>query len=74
MAAAVRIAVDANQRWDVAEAVRWMTAPAPYTPYWIEGEDGASPALAESATGHLTAGERAAVFGRTAGRVYGIGA
>ncbi|QHC22002.1 amidohydrolase family protein [Streptomyces sp. GS7] len=30
-------------------------------------------ALAESATCHLTAGERAAVFGGTAGRVYGIG-
>ncbi|WP_407553980.1 enolase C-terminal domain-like protein [Streptomyces sp. Pv4-95] len=33
---AVRIAVDANQRWDVAEAVRWMTALAPYSPHWIE--------------------------------------
>ncbi|MEU7149072.1 enolase C-terminal domain-like protein [Streptomyces sp. NPDC045470] len=33
---AVRIAVDANQRWDVADAVRWMTALAPYRPYWIE--------------------------------------
>ncbi|GGT40741.1 mandelate racemase [Streptomyces kurssanovii] len=32
----VRIAVDANQRWDVAEAVRWMTAQAPYEPHWIE--------------------------------------
>ncbi|MEV4685689.1 enolase C-terminal domain-like protein [Streptomyces kurssanovii] len=32
----VRIAVDANQRWDVAEAVRWMTALAPYEPHWIE--------------------------------------
>ncbi|MFE7135676.1 enolase C-terminal domain-like protein [Streptomyces sp. NPDC057638] len=32
----VRIAVDANQRWDVADAVRWMTALAPYRPYWIE--------------------------------------
>ncbi|MGA5564003.1 enolase C-terminal domain-like protein [Streptomyces platensis] len=32
----VRIAVDANQRWDVAEAVRWMTALAPWTPHWIE--------------------------------------
>ncbi|MGG2463350.1 enolase C-terminal domain-like protein [Streptomyces sp. RGM 3693] len=32
----VRIAVDANQRWDVAEAVRWMTALAPYAPHWIE--------------------------------------
>ncbi|MBC9715455.1 fuconate dehydratase [Streptomyces sp. TRM66268-LWL] len=32
----VRIAVDANQRWEVAEAVRWMTALAPFDPYWIE--------------------------------------
>ncbi|MGN9795190.1 enolase C-terminal domain-like protein [Streptomyces sp. OZ13] len=32
----VRIALDANQRWDVAEAVRWMTALAPYEPHWIE--------------------------------------
>ena len=32
----VRIAVDANQRWDVDEAVRWMTALAPYRPWWVE--------------------------------------
>ncbi|MEV6299925.1 enolase C-terminal domain-like protein [Actinoplanes sp. NPDC051861] len=32
----IRIAVDANQRWDVAEAVEWMTALAPYDPWWIE--------------------------------------
>ncbi|MDQ1011761.1 L-fuconate dehydratase [Streptomyces sp. V4I23] len=32
----VRIAVDANQRWDVDDAVRWMTALAPYEPHWIE--------------------------------------
>jgi L-fuconate dehydratase len=32
----VRIAVDANQRWDVAAAVEWMRALAPYGPYWIE--------------------------------------
>ncbi|MFD4949319.1 L-fuconate dehydratase [Streptomyces sp. NPDC058239] len=32
----VRIAVDANQRWDVADAVKWMTALAPYDPHWIE--------------------------------------
>ncbi|MFJ1599203.1 enolase C-terminal domain-like protein [Streptomyces sp. NPDC088261] len=32
----IRIAVDANQRWDVAEAVRWMAALAPYEPHWIE--------------------------------------
>ncbi|MER6241099.1 L-fuconate dehydratase [Streptomyces clavifer] len=32
----IRIAVDANQRWDVAAAVEWMRALAPYDPYWIE--------------------------------------
>ncbi|WP_424534964.1 L-fuconate dehydratase [Sphaerisporangium viridialbum] len=32
----IRIAVDANQRWDVADAVEWMTALAPYDPWWIE--------------------------------------
>ncbi|MBB2948753.1 L-fuconate dehydratase [Actinoplanes lutulentus] len=32
----IRIAVDANQRWDVAQAVEWMTALAPYQPWWIE--------------------------------------
>ncbi|MCK2237874.1 MULTISPECIES: enolase C-terminal domain-like protein [unclassified Crossiella] len=30
------IAVDANQRWDVADAIAWMQALAPYRPYWIE--------------------------------------
>ncbi|MEV7089960.1 enolase C-terminal domain-like protein [Streptomyces sp. NPDC093085] len=33
---AVRIAVDANQRWDVAEAVRRLADLAPYDPHWIE--------------------------------------
>ncbi|NDZ81501.1 fuconate dehydratase [Streptomyces sp. SID10853] len=32
----IRVAVDANQRWDVAEALRWMGALAPYDPHWIE--------------------------------------
>ncbi|ADJ43645.1 mandelate racemase [Amycolatopsis mediterranei S699] len=32
----IRIAVDANQRWDVSAAVTWMTALAPFDPYWIE--------------------------------------
>ncbi|MEV2245776.1 enolase C-terminal domain-like protein [Streptomyces sp. NPDC049970] len=32
----IRIAVDANQRWDVAGAVEWMKVLAPYDPYWIE--------------------------------------
>jgi L-fuconate dehydratase len=32
----LRIAVDANQRWDVSDAIGWMTALAPYDPWWIE--------------------------------------
>src|SRR3954469_9690261 len=32
----VRIAVDANQRWDVGDAVRWIGALAPYEPWWVE--------------------------------------
>lgn len=32
----IRIAVDANQRWDVDDAVRWITALAPFDPWWVE--------------------------------------
>ncbi|HEY4008046.1 MAG TPA: enolase C-terminal domain-like protein [Pseudonocardia sp.] len=32
----VRIAIDANQRWDVDDAVRWMRELAPFDPWWIE--------------------------------------
>jgi L-fuconate dehydratase len=32
----IRIAIDANQRWDVADAVEWMHALARFDPYWIE--------------------------------------
>jgi L-fuconate dehydratase len=30
------LAMDANQRWDVPEAIAWMTELAPFSPYWIE--------------------------------------
>jgi L-fuconate dehydratase len=32
----VRIAIDANQRWNVGEAVAWVTALGAFDPYWIE--------------------------------------
>ncbi|MFC8516168.1 L-fuconate dehydratase [Streptomyces sp. NPDC057257] len=32
----IRMAIDANQRWDVAEAIRWTKALAEFEPYWIE--------------------------------------
>ncbi|TVT51856.1 L-fuconate dehydratase [Amycolatopsis rhizosphaerae] len=32
----IRIAVDANQRWDVGDAIRWMEALRPFGIAWIE--------------------------------------
>ncbi len=32
----IRIAVDANQRWDVGPAIEWVRALMPYDPYWVE--------------------------------------
>ncbi|WP_104820321.1 L-fuconate dehydratase [Kitasatospora sp. MMS16-BH015] len=32
----IRLAVDANQRWDVAQAIEWTNALAEFDPYWIE--------------------------------------
>jgi len=45
----VRIAVDANQRWDVGDAITWMTALAPYRPWWIE-----EPTSPDDVLGHAT--------------------
>jgi L-fuconate dehydratase len=45
----VRIAVDANQRWDVADAVPWVKALAPFDPYWIE-----EPTSPDDVLGHAT--------------------
>jgi L-fuconate dehydratase len=33
---AIRVAVDANQRWDVTEAIERIRALAPYDPWWVE--------------------------------------
>ncbi len=48
----VRIAVDANQRWDVEPAIKWMHALAPYEPYWIE-----EPTSPDDILGHRAIGE-----------------
>jgi L-fuconate dehydratase len=32
----IRIAIDANQRWDVGQAIEWVEALKPYDPWWIE--------------------------------------
>jgi L-fuconate dehydratase len=32
----IRIGIDANQRWDVPQAIEWVEALKPYDPWWIE--------------------------------------
>ncbi|MEV4620362.1 L-fuconate dehydratase [Asanoa sp. NPDC049573] len=32
----IRIAVDANQRWDVGQAIEWVGALAEFEPWWVE--------------------------------------
>lgn len=44
-----RLAVDANQRWDVGQAVEWMARLAPFDPYWIE-----EPTSPDDILGHAT--------------------
>ncbi|MFI1092698.1 L-fuconate dehydratase [Streptomyces sp. NPDC020917] len=51
----VRVAVDANQRWDVGVAIDWMRELAPYRPYWIE-----EPTSPDDILGHLTVHEAVA--------------
>jgi L-fuconate dehydratase len=45
----IRIAVDANQRWGVDEAVNWITALAPWNPWWVE-----EPTSPDEILGHAT--------------------
>ena len=45
----IAIAVDANQRWEVQEAIRWMTALAPYDVAWIEEPTNPDDILAHAA-------------------------
>ena len=43
------LAVDANQRWDVGQAIAWMRELAPLDPYWIE-----EPTSPDDILGHAT--------------------
>jgi len=45
----VRIALDANQRWGVTEAIDWMRRLMPFDPYWIE-----EPTSPDDVLGHAT--------------------
>jgi L-fuconate dehydratase len=45
----IGIAIDANQIWDVPEAIEWIQKLAPYHPYWIE-----EPTSPDDILGHAT--------------------
>jgi L-fuconate dehydratase len=45
----VRIAVDANQRWDVGTAIAWIRELARYEPWWVE-----EPTSPDDVLGHAT--------------------
>ncbi len=45
----IRIATDANQRWDVGVAIDWVRALAPFDPWWIE-----EPTSPDDVLGHAT--------------------
>ncbi|MFF0484887.1 enolase C-terminal domain-like protein [Streptomyces sp. NPDC004435] len=45
----IRIAIDANQRWNVPEAIEWTNALAEFDPYWIE-----EPTSPDDILGHAT--------------------
>jgi L-fuconate dehydratase len=51
----IRIAVDANQRWDVGSAVEWVKALAPFHPWWVE-----EPTSPDDVVGHAEIARRIA--------------
>ena len=50
--------IDANQRWDVREAVEWTRALAPFRPLWIE-----EPTSPDDVLGHATIAAQLAPLG-----------
>jgi L-fuconate dehydratase len=65
----VRIAVDANQRWGVAEAVGWIQALAPFDPWWIEEPTSPDDVLGHAAIRRAVAPIRVATGEHVANRV-----
>ncbi|SDI21991.1 L-fuconate dehydratase [Actinokineospora alba] len=45
----IRIAIDANQRWDVGAAITWVEALAEFDPWWVE-----EPTSPDDVLGHAT--------------------
>jgi L-fuconate dehydratase len=58
----VRIAIDANQRWDVGPAVEWVRALAEFEPWWVE-----EPTSPDDVLGHATIARQIAPIGVATG-------
>jgi L-fuconate dehydratase len=58
------IAIDANQRWGIVEAIDWVTALAHLEPYWIE-----EPTSPDEILGHATIRSALATAGRDGQRI-----
>jgi L-fuconate dehydratase len=65
----VRIAVDANQRWSIPEAVAAIGALAPYNPYWVEEPSSPDEILGLAAIRHAVTPIRIATGEHIANRV-----
>jgi L-fuconate dehydratase len=58
----VRLAIDANQRWDVAQAIEWTRALAPFDLHWIE-----EPTSPDDVLGHAAIARGVAPIGVASG-------
>ncbi|MCL2516364.1 MAG: L-fuconate dehydratase [Microbacteriaceae bacterium] len=65
----IRIAVDANQRWDVADAIAWMRELAPFDIAWIEEPTSPDDVLGHAAIARGIAPMRVATGEHAANRV-----
>ncbi len=65
----VRIAVDANQRWGVHEAIEWTRALLPYDPWWVEEPTSPDDVLGHAAIRRAVAPVRVATGEHVANRV-----
>jgi L-fuconate dehydratase len=58
----IRIAIDANQRWDVGTAIEWVRELAPFAPWWVE-----EPTSPDDVLGHAAIAEAIAPIGVATG-------
>ncbi|OMI34594.1 enolase C-terminal domain-like protein [Streptomyces sparsogenes] len=65
----IRIALDANQRWEPGEAVAWVQALAGFDPYWIEEPTSPDEILGLAAIRRAVAPVKVAAGEHTANRV-----